>query len=206
MNKYECKLETMKHICKVRQFIIKITNALSYRAATHDNSKLREPELAIFTEFTPKLAGSTYGSDEYKAFLKDMQVALDHHYDNNQHHPEYFFRKNNSGFTGMVGLHDMTLVDIVEMLCDWKAAGDERDTHGWSMEESFEKMQEKYQIQPHPVSLTQHPQHQVPELTQSVGTFKQPPLILPSSAQETSKSSKIKYDMMCILNQVTNIS
>ena len=122
LRSYECKLETMEHIGKVRQFIIKITNALSYRAATHDDSKMKEPELSIFTEFTPKLATSTYGSDEYKAFLKEMSVALDHHYDNNPHHPEYFFRKNNSGFTGMVGLHDMTLVDIVEMLCDWKAA------------------------------------------------------------------------------------
>ncbi len=41
-----------------------------------------------------------------------MKVALDHHYAQNRHHPEHY--KN--------GIDDMTLVDLVEMLCDWKAA------------------------------------------------------------------------------------
>jgi len=39
---------------------------------------------------TPKLAGSTYGSEEYKAFLGQMKPALDHHYAVNDHHPEHF--------------------------------------------------------------------------------------------------------------------
>ena len=41
-----------------------------------------------------------------------MSVALNHHYAANRHHPEHFSK----------GIDDMTLVDIVEMLCDWKAA------------------------------------------------------------------------------------
>jgi len=41
-----------------------------------------------------------------------MQVALDHHYENNRHHPDHF--KN--------GIQDMNLVDLIEMICDWKAA------------------------------------------------------------------------------------
>ena len=58
------------------------------------------------------LYGSTYGSEEYKNFLKEMNVALQHHYANYRHHPEHFEK----------GINDMNLIDIVEMLCDWKAS------------------------------------------------------------------------------------
>jgi hypothetical protein len=96
----------------VAKYINHIITELQTRGIKHDNSKLNSPEVEIFTEYTPKLAKSTYGSDEYKGFLKEMQVGLDHHYANNRHHPEYF--KN--------GINDMNLIDITEMLCDWKAA------------------------------------------------------------------------------------
>ncbi|MBQ7845480.1 MAG: hypothetical protein IJ392_04940 [Clostridia bacterium] len=55
-----------------------------------------------------------YGSDEYKESLKALKPALDHHYANSRHHPEHFAR----------GILDMNLVDIVEMVCDWKAASE----------------------------------------------------------------------------------
>ena len=83
------------------------------RGTNHDASKLSDPEVEIFTIFTPKLKGSTYGSDEYDGFLKEMKVALDHHYKGNSHHPEYYGKK---------GINGMDLVDLVEMMCDWKAA------------------------------------------------------------------------------------
>jgi len=82
------------------------------RSEEHDQSKLVDPEKSIFDEFTPKLRNSTYGSDEYKSFLTSMKPALDHHYKNNSHHPEFFEN----------GIQDMTLLDILEMLMDWKAA------------------------------------------------------------------------------------
>lgn len=108
----ECQVETIKHIENVRKFIKIITDALANRAIRHDSSKLESPEVDIFTEYTPKLAASTYGTEEYNGFLEEMGAALQHHYAVNRHHPEHFSR----------GVNDMTLVDIVEMLCDWKAA------------------------------------------------------------------------------------
>lgn len=108
----ECQVETIKHIEKVRKYIRIFTDALTTRAIRHDRTKLESPEVEVFAEFTPKLAGSTYGSEEYNGFLKEMNVALQHHYASNRHHPEHFTK----------GIDDMTLVDIVEMLCDWKAA------------------------------------------------------------------------------------
>lgn len=108
----ECQVETIKHIENVRKYIFLLINKLVIRAAEHDKLKLESPEVEIFTEYTPKLASTTYGSEQYNEFLKEMNVALQHHYANYRHHPEHFSN----------GINDMNLVDIVEMLCDWKAA------------------------------------------------------------------------------------
>ena len=108
----ECQVETIKHIEKVRHYMKMITDKLAIRAIKHDSVKLETPEVEVFAEYTPKLATTTYNSPEYKESLKEMESALSHHYANSRHHPEHFAR----------GINDMNLVDIVEMLCDWKAS------------------------------------------------------------------------------------
>lgn len=108
----ECQVETMKHIENVRRYIKVCTDELTERGIEHDRLKMESPEVEVFAEYTPKLADSTYGSEEYKEFLKGMSVAVEHHYAHYRHHPEHFAN----------GMQDMTLVDIVELLCDWKAA------------------------------------------------------------------------------------
>ena len=108
----ECQMDTTKHIENVRKFIRIFTDKLTTRGVEHDRLKLESPEVEIFTEYTPKLATATYGSEEYNEFLKEMNVALQHHYAHYRHHPEHFSK----------GINDMNLIDIVEMLCDWKAA------------------------------------------------------------------------------------
>lgn len=115
----ECRVETQKHIEKVRHYIRLLTDRLTSRGVNHDKLKLESPEVEIFAEYTPLLAKTTYGSDEYKDALAGMKPALDHHYANSRHHPEHFVN----------GINDMNLVDIVEMLCDWKAAS-ERQMNG----------------------------------------------------------------------------
>lgn len=112
MTTAECQVETIKHIEKVREIIRIFISKLVTRAFDHDKLKLESPEVEIFTEYTPKLADTTYGSEEYKQFLAEMKPALEHHYANYRHHPEHFEK----------GINDMTLVDIVEMFCDWKAS------------------------------------------------------------------------------------
>jgi len=107
-----CNFETSRHIRLVQKFIHEMIKELIDRADHHDDSKLESPEVEVFTEFTPKLAASTYGSEEYNSFRKAMAPALEHHYANNSHHPEHY--KN--------GIDDMTLLDLVEMFCDWRAA------------------------------------------------------------------------------------
>ena len=109
---YDSREDTLKHINSVEKFIKIFTNGLIFRINNHDRSKLKKPEKSIFDEYTPKLANSTYGSDEYKQYLKEMKVALDHHYAINRHHPEHFED----------GIKGMTLIDLCEMIADWKAA------------------------------------------------------------------------------------
>lgn len=104
--------QTIQHIVMVCTFLAEITKEFNKRAREHDLSKLESPEAEIFEEFTPKLAGSTYGSEEYKGFLVEMHVALDNHYKLNRHHPEHFED----------GVDGMTLIDLMEMIADWKAA------------------------------------------------------------------------------------
>jgi len=108
----DCKRETVEHIHQVRKFLSRVIVELEERGRVHDLSKLQSPELEIFTEYTPKLADSTYGTEEYYENLQGMSEALDHHYANNSHHPEHYER----------GIKGMNILDVVEMLCDWKAA------------------------------------------------------------------------------------
>lgn len=110
--KYDSALATEEHINMVNKIGNDVITKFSRRLHDHDESKLNSPEKEIFDEFTPKLKTSTYGSDEYKQFLLDMKPALDHHYSVNRHHPEYFEH----------GINDMNLLDLLEMLIDWKAA------------------------------------------------------------------------------------
>lgn len=109
---YDSYNDTMEHKKKVSDKIYKIIKELQYRAEYHDDSKLQSPEKEIFDEFTGKLQNSTYGSDEYKENLKNMKSAIEHHYAVNQHHPEH----------NINGIDGMSLIDIIEMFCDWVAA------------------------------------------------------------------------------------
>jgi hypothetical protein len=109
--------ETMRHIERVRNLLCIVIDQIQVRGIMHDQSKLMTPEVEAFTEFTGKLAKSTYGSAEYNAFREAMKPALDHHYARNRHHPEHH----------KAGINDMNLVDLVEMLCDWKAASERHD-------------------------------------------------------------------------------
>src|SRR5690606_6062243 len=85
---------------------------LVHRARLHDATKLEEPEASAFARATVRLRDLTYGSPEYDAEKARLGEALAHHYAHNSHHPEH----------GPDGVAGMDLLDLVEMLCDWKAA------------------------------------------------------------------------------------
>lgn len=108
----ESKYRTMRHIETVRNYLDAIIKDFIRRGEEHDQTKLEPPEVEIFEVYTAKLRDCTYGSEEYKQNMREMRVAIDHHNAHNRHHPEFF----------KDGIYGMTLLDLLEMLCDWKAA------------------------------------------------------------------------------------
>lgn len=129
-----CLVETHKHVRSVQAKIMVFVKELLDRAMSHDKTKFEEPELSIFAAHTDKLAKITYGSEEYKESLEATKQAIEHHHAKNRHHPE--FHKN--------GINDMTLVDLVELLSDWKAST-ERVRNG-NIRKSLETNVKRYNI------------------------------------------------------------
>jgi hypothetical protein len=131
---YDSTGDTLKHSQRVGELIGDLVAELITRGNTHDRSKTEPPEKETFDRVTPQLKGLTYGSEEYKAALADMGPALAHHYSANRHHPEHFAD----------GVNNMTLVDLIEMLADWKAAT-ERHADG-NLAKSLQIQRERFGI------------------------------------------------------------
>lgn len=109
---FDSRPDTWRHIHQVRFYMGEVVKRLMDRAHVHDMSKLQEPELAVFDRITPRLRNATYPSAEYDELRAAVGDGLKHHYENNDHHPEHFEN----------GVADMDLLQVMEMLADWKAA------------------------------------------------------------------------------------
>lgn len=137
-------IETLKHIKRVNELLIQASGLLLDRAVKHDQSKLESPEKELFDEYTPKLKNITYGSEEYKKCLEGLKPALDHHYANNSHHPEFYPN----------GIDGFDLFDLLEMLLDWKAAS-ERHTDG-DIYRSIQINEKRFNISPQLIQILQN--------------------------------------------------
>lgn len=131
-----CLVETHKHINLVRHYINGFIVDLMSRASNHDKSKLEDPELSVFAKHTSKLKDVSYGTDEYNKLLELVKPAIDHHFSKNRHHAEHWPE----------GIESMTLVDLIEMLSDWKAAT-QRNKNG-NIEKSLDINSKKYNFSP----------------------------------------------------------
>ena len=136
MSEYDSTHDILRHQERVGQLLTHVVRELIDRALFHDKSKLSPKEKSIFDKSTPLLKDLTYGSSEYNQALKDIKPALDHHYEVNQHHPEHF---SNS-------IEGMTLIDLLEMLCDW-IASTERVSNG-DIQKSLHINQKRFYICP----------------------------------------------------------
>lgn len=125
---------TAAHIKRVGEVIADRIADLAFRAVRHDSSKWSEEEWPAFEEATPKLAELVYGSDEYRASLRAIKPAIEHHQKTNSHHPEFYPN----------GIDGMDLLDLVEMICDWKAASERHNTG--DIRKSLEINRERFKI------------------------------------------------------------
>jgi hypothetical protein len=107
------RVDTAEHISKVQAALLEVTSNLTIRAAHHDLSKLREPELSGYAKLKARLDAVQYGTPEYAAALEEGKEPIAAHYAANSHHPQHYEN----------GIAGMSLLDIIEMFCDWYAAG-----------------------------------------------------------------------------------
>lgn len=105
------KIETDQHIRLVAYYMQQVLDNLIKRMEEHDQSKLDAPENDIL-QANPLRRDIPYGSDEYKKRLQRIMPAIEHHYRANDHHPEHHAN----------GMEGMSLMSLIEMVCDWKAA------------------------------------------------------------------------------------
>ncbi len=127
-------LDTRDHCARVQGYLHDCVSELLERGRVHDESKYGDEERPLFARAHGRLKEVKYGSPEYKAALDAIRPAIDHHQQSNSHHPEFYPH----------GILDMSLFDVLEMLCDWKAAG-ERTKDG-SIARSLQVNARRFQI------------------------------------------------------------
>ena len=114
-------------------FIVRLLN----RVNTHDDSKLREPELSLFSSNAREFyEGKTYYDESYIELKKSVEIAIQNHYAHNRHHPEHFED----------GINDMNILDILEMLLDWIASNDKYDNNIENVVEMLAIQKERFHI------------------------------------------------------------
>jgi hypothetical protein len=133
---YDSTADTREHIAKVSAYLSDAACNLLVRGKVHDASKLQEPEKTGYDTIAVRLKGLTYGSEEYRASLRELKPTITHHYEANSHHPEHYSN----------GIEGMSLFDVVEMFVDWKAAG-ERHTDSTILK-SIEINRERFKLSP----------------------------------------------------------
>lgn len=126
--------DTVLHISEVNENLEEIISELKKRGLSHDRTKLQQLEFDGFVSTREKFKKANYGSPEYKECIELTKPAVEHHYKNNRHHTG--FHKN--------GINDMTLIDIIEMIADWKAAA--RRSPDKTLQDTLDYAFKKYKI------------------------------------------------------------
>ena len=126
--------EVAEHKKRVTKHLQTIGRELAERAIEHDDSKFSPEEFDAFQTLPSHMRNLIYGSDEYKQALQQIGEALAHHYRENRHHPEHF----------PDGVNGMTLIDLLEMLCDWLAIAEQNE--GGDIYKSLELNKNRFKI------------------------------------------------------------
>ena len=110
----------LKHKMWVGWYLLKIGAKLMWRALWHDLSKFHPSEARAFAFTSRRLRKTTYASYEYKDLLSLIKPTINLHYSRNRHHPDHYGKKPD-------GIHQMSAIDLIEMICDWRAAARRHD-------------------------------------------------------------------------------
>lgn len=128
-----------RHRDYVRLALHRISNALHERGMVHDASKLLDDEFAGFSRINAAARINKFGSQEYIAGMKAEKKTIDLHFSRNSHHPEHadlvagiHTEPDDYKYAVARAAHEMTFLDVIEMVCDWWGAGKGySDTRPW---------------------------------------------------------------------------
>ena len=90
-----------------------IAHELERRGMAHDLSKMLDDEFAGFSRINAAARINKFGSPEYSEAMKRESGTIDLHFSRNSHHAEY---------AAVHGGPELTFLDIIEMVCDWRGA------------------------------------------------------------------------------------
>lgn len=128
--------DTILHVGEVAENLEVCASNLRQRGFAHDRTKFKALEFDAFVSTREKFKKANFGTPEYQACIDIIKPAVDSHYANNSHHTGYYQN----------GIKDMSLLDILEMVCDWKAAN--RRSPDLDFDESINRCVKKYNISP----------------------------------------------------------
>lgn len=122
--------DSMNHVSKVRAYVALMAQLLDQRALEHDASKFVEPEASGYERLHEELTPIAYGTSEYRKKMAEFDWLLYHHYAANDHHPEH----------SPLGVAGMSLLSLLEMMADWKAASERPQSRSpFSLEWNIER-------------------------------------------------------------------
>ncbi len=129
-------IKIIRHKSQVSYLLGEIIRQLEKRADIHDDSKYLSDEFQGFCllDIGQKHQKKEYGSSDYEDGIANID-AVKLHLSRNSHHPEYHSN----------GLSDMSFIDILEMLCDWEVARQERDAEK-DIEKTWIVRQERFRL------------------------------------------------------------
>jgi len=133
-NEFDFICDTLLHISEVQENLERIATELRQRGLAHDRTKLQELEFDAFVSTRDRFKKTNYGTPEYQVLIDEVKPAVDHHYQNNRHH---------TGFHE-TGIGDMNLIDVIEMICDWRAAA--RRSPDKAFKDTLDYAYKKYNI------------------------------------------------------------
>lgn len=135
----KAELVTYKHIKRVNELLGEAAIELIKRGNRHDNSKFTPEELEplqAMQDLVDEQGQAPYGSAEYERRREILKPMLDHHYDRNSHHPEFYDN----------GIDGMDLFDLIEMFFDWKAASERGEESAVGLSSSKERFKMSDQL------------------------------------------------------------
>jgi hypothetical protein len=135
ISREEFKERIRLHQQTVQLAMQRMIHELEERSREHDLSKYFPDEFEGFYAANHCFQELVFGSEDWKKCLNSITPIRKIHYSRNPHHPE----AHENGIAGM------TLMDILEMLADWKSASSIYGNNG-NLENSILINKERFKI------------------------------------------------------------